>query len=43
MSPEMLSSSVGPEADVWSAGVMAFQLLCGNFPFNDWKVWAGQY
>ena len=38
MSPEMLSSQVGPEADVWAAGVMAYQLLCGNFPFNDWKV-----
>lgn len=22
-------------ADLWSAGVMAFQLLSGQFPFND--------
>ena len=33
--PEVLSSKVGPEADVWSAGVMAFQLLTGRFPFDD--------
>lgn len=33
--PEVLSSKVGPQADVWSAGVMAFQLLTGRFPFDD--------
>jgi len=35
MAPEVLSSKVGPEADVWAAGVMAFQLLSGRFPFDD--------
>ena len=24
-----------PASDVWSAGVMAHQLLTGRFPFND--------
>jgi len=35
MAPEMLSSSVTPAVDVWAAGVMAYQLLTGDFPFND--------
>ena len=35
MAPEVLSSKVGPPSDVWSAGVMAFQLLCGRLPFDD--------
>jgi len=35
MAPEMLSSSVTTAVDVWSAGVMAHQLLTGDFPFND--------
>jgi calcium-dependent protein kinase len=33
--PEVLASRVGPEADVWAAGVMAAQLLTGRFPFDD--------
>ena len=38
MAPEMLSSQqVGPGVDVWAAGVMAYQLLSGAFPFNDWN------
>ena len=32
MAPEVLSSKVGPEADLWAAGVMAFQLLTGQVP-----------
>lgn len=35
MAPETLASRVGPEADVWAAGVMAAQLLTGRFPFDD--------
>ena len=35
MAPEVLSSRVGPEADLWAAGVMACQLLTGRFPFDD--------
>ena len=36
MAPEVLSSKVGPPSDVWSAGIMAYQLLCGRLPFDDW-------
>lgn len=35
MAPESLSSQVLPASDVWSAGVMAFQLLTGHLPFDD--------
>ena len=35
MAPEMLRSQVTPACDIWAAGVMAFQLLSGDFPFND--------
>lgn len=35
MAPEVLSSQVTPSSDVWSAGVMAHQLLTGRLPFDD--------
>lgn len=35
MAPEVLKSAVEPASDVWSAGVMAHQLLTGRFPFDD--------
>lgn len=35
MAPEVLSSTVTPASDLWSAGVMAYQLLSGRLPFND--------
>eukprot|EP00879_Flechtneria_rotunda_P009752 GHRR01010202.1.p1 GENE.GHRR01010202.1~~GHRR01010202.1.p1 ORF type:complete len:707 (+),score=240.27 GHRR01010202.1:2191-4311(+) len=37
MAPEVLSSAVEPASDVWAAGVMAYQLLSGRFPFDDWQ------
>jgi calcium-dependent protein kinase len=35
MAPEVLSSQVTPASDLWSAGVMAHQLLTGRLPFDD--------
>jgi calcium-dependent protein kinase len=35
MAPEVFTHSYGPEVDMWSAGVMMFQLLTGRFPFWD--------
>ena len=35
MAPETLSSQTYPASDVWAAGVMAYQLLCGYLPFDD--------
>jgi calcium-dependent protein kinase len=35
MAPEVLRSEVYPSSDLWSAGVMAHQLLTGRFPFDD--------
>lgn len=35
MAPEVLSSEVLPASDIWSAGIMAYQLLTGQFPFDD--------
>lgn len=37
MSPESLSHKITPKSDVWSLGVMTYQLLTGRMPFNDWQ------
>jgi serine/threonine protein kinase/Ca2+-binding EF-hand superfamily protein len=35
MAPEVLNSETYPSSDLWSAGVMAYQLLSGFLPFDD--------
>jgi calcium-dependent protein kinase len=37
MAPENLRHVYHPSSDIWSAGVMTHQLLCGKLPFNDWQ------
>jgi len=37
MAPEVLNSETYPASDVWSAGVMCYQLLSGHLPFDDVK------
>ena len=32
MAPEVLRRNYGPEADVWSSGVILYILICGRYP-----------
>eukprot|EP00976_Prorocentrum_cordatum_P098760 1191551-Prorocentrum_minimum.AAC.5 len=35
IAPEVLHRSYGQQADLWSAGVLIYQLLSGKYPFTD--------
>ncbi len=37
MAPENLQHVYHTKSDIWSVGVMAYHLLCGKLPFNDFK------
>lgn len=50
LAPENLSYKYHKNSDIWSLGVMTYQLLCGKMPFNDRenpfhpsvaKIWKG--
>jgi len=35
MAPEVIMQEYGPPADLWSIGMLMYQLLTGTFPFWD--------
>lgn len=35
MAPEVIMQDYGPPADLWSVGMLMYQLLTGTFPFWD--------
>lgn len=39
MSPESFAGNKSPQTDIWSAGVILYEMLTGNFPFEHETVW----
>lgn len=37
LSPEALCNKVCYASDLWSVGIMAYHMLSGKLPFNDWE------
>lgn len=37
ISPEMYKGTYGNSTDIWSAGILMFEILAGNVPFDDKK------
>jgi len=35
ISPDIFNEEYDEKCDVWSCGIMLFQLLTGKFPYND--------
>jgi len=39
MSPEAFNGNKSPQTDIWSAGVILYELLTGNQPYEDEVLW----
>ena len=39
MSPESFAGNKSPQADIWSAGVILYEMLTAKFPFENESVW----
>ncbi len=39
MSPEAFNGSKSPQTDIWSAGVILYEMLSGGQPFEDEALW----
>ena len=35
MAPEVLKGNCGVQSDIWSLGVLVYQMVAGTLPFDD--------